>query len=108
MDFNKFIENCNRLRKEHPEVGRYNVVCSSDEEGNSFGEVTYNPTVCFVEDGDWQSVNFAWQPVVKEGPKEQLYCSQCEQPVEEINQKTAECYECYLDNLQKANSVCVN
>jgi len=107
MKFKQFVKNCNRLLKEHPKVGEYTVVYSSDEEGNSFDEVAYKPTVCIVGE-EYQQVNFIWQPVAKEDPKEQLYCSQCEQLVEEINQMTNECYDCYLENLQKADSICIN
>jgi hypothetical protein len=107
MNFKKFVQYCNKLLKEHPEIGKYTTIYSSDEEGNSFEEVVYNPTVCSAAE-EYRGINFIWLSIKKEDPKEQLYCSQCEQPVDAINQKTNECYDCYLENLQKADSVCIN
>jgi len=39
MKFKEYVENLNKLLKENPEIEAYEVVTSSDDEGNEYNEV---------------------------------------------------------------------
>ena len=43
MKFKEYLENLNKIAKESPEVLEYEVIQASDDEGNSFQKVIYNP-----------------------------------------------------------------
>jgi hypothetical protein len=45
MKFSLYVENLNKLLKERPETADFDVVNSSDDEGNSFNLVHYSPSV---------------------------------------------------------------
>ena len=45
MKFKEYVEGMNKFLKDRPEVADFNVVSSSDEEGNSFNHVVYFPAI---------------------------------------------------------------
>ena len=45
MKFKFYLALLNKLAKDHPESLEYDVVYGQDDEGNSFGEVVYAPTI---------------------------------------------------------------
>ena len=45
MKFKEYVERTNKLLKERPEIADFNVVSSSDDEGNSFNYVVYSPVI---------------------------------------------------------------
>lgn len=45
MTFREFVDNCNKLIAERPEIGEYQAIAASDDEGNYFTPVHYTPTI---------------------------------------------------------------
>jgi len=45
MQFKEFAKNINKLLKEHPEIAKFEVITSIDDEGNSFNTINYFPTI---------------------------------------------------------------
>ena len=50
MKFKEFVKNCNQLLKDIPESSEFDVIYSTDEEGNSFYGVYYTPTIGVFDD----------------------------------------------------------
>ena len=46
MKLKEFLENLNKLVKDHPKYLELDVITSKDAEGNGFEEVYYEPCVC--------------------------------------------------------------
>jgi hypothetical protein len=57
MKFKKYVENLNKLLKERPETGDFDVVNSKDDEGNGFNLVHYDPSVGTYDDGEFKEEN---------------------------------------------------
>lgn len=57
MKFSLYVENLNKLLKERPETADFDVVNSSDDEGNSFNLVHYSPSVWNYEDREFKEEN---------------------------------------------------
>ena len=52
MKLSEYMKHLRKLIKDNPEAKDYVVVCSSDDEGNSFQEVLFHPTIgIYVEEG---------------------------------------------------------
>ncbi len=49
MKLKEFLENLNELVKENPQALEYLVVSASDDEGNSYSEVVYDPNVGYFD-----------------------------------------------------------
>lgn len=45
MKFKQYVENLNKLLKDRPETSEFHVVSSTDDEGNGFNLVHYEPQV---------------------------------------------------------------
>jgi hypothetical protein len=52
MKLKEYITVLKEIEQTHPDV---NVVCSRDDEGNSFGEVHYHPALGGFDGNDWQT-----------------------------------------------------
>ena len=66
MTLEKYLKHLNKIVEKNPDVLKYNVIYSKDDEGNEFEEVSYKPTLGFldedneftsVEDEDWQELD---------------------------------------------------
>ena len=57
MKFKEFVENINKLLKDRPEVGEYDVIISKDDEGNGYNMVSGTPTVGHYDDDE----EFVWE-----------------------------------------------
>jgi hypothetical protein len=53
MKLKKFLDNLNKLVKDHPEYLELDVISSKDSEGNGFEEVYYEPSVGVFDDEDF-------------------------------------------------------
>ena len=53
MKFKEYLENLNKFAKEKPQSLDFDVVTSSDDEGNSFNAVHYPPSLGVSDDGDF-------------------------------------------------------
>jgi hypothetical protein len=51
MKFKEFVENCNKLLEENPEVAEFDAIYSRDDEGNGYQEVSFTPTIGIREEG---------------------------------------------------------
>jgi len=81
MNFKEYLEKLNAFAKENPESLGFVVVSSSDDEGNSYNKVHYDPSLGHYDgeyNGDWHS-----EENIKDEPEE------------------------YEDDI-KLNSVCIN
>lgn len=45
MKFKNYLASLNKMAELHPETLEFEVVYSSDEEGNTFNRVVYEPTI---------------------------------------------------------------
>lgn len=45
MKFSEYVEQMNKLLDENPEYKDFDVVCSTDDEGNFYRKVYFGPTV---------------------------------------------------------------
>jgi hypothetical protein len=54
MKFKEYAHKINKLLKDKPETAEYEAVCASDDEGNNFGPVNFDPTVGRFEDDGFQ------------------------------------------------------
>ena len=45
MKFKDFLENLEELLEDHPEVTNYEVIYSTDEEGNEYFPVYFDPSI---------------------------------------------------------------
>ena len=52
MKLKEYITALKEIEQTHPDV---DVVCASDEEGNSFGEVHYHPALGRFNGNDWET-----------------------------------------------------
>jgi len=52
MKLKEYITVLKDIEQTHPDV---EVVCSSDDEGNSFGKVHYHPALGRFDGNDWQT-----------------------------------------------------
>ena len=50
MKFKQFLEELNNLAKENPKTLDYNVIYSSDDEGNSYHNIHCAPSLVQVDD----------------------------------------------------------
>jgi len=57
MKLRKYIEFLNGLIKEDPDALDYEVVTSSDDEGNNFNKVYYKPSIGQFDEATWQFDN---------------------------------------------------
>lgn len=57
MKLKEYIENLNNLVEDNPELLEAIVLYSEDEEGNSFEEVYWHPTVGVWEDGEFRDAD---------------------------------------------------
>lgn len=46
MTLTQYIAALNQIKKTHPESAKFEVVYSSDDEGNSHHKVYYTPSIC--------------------------------------------------------------
>ena len=53
MKLSEYIANLNRMVKEEPALLEFDVVTSSDDEGNSYNRVYHSPTVGCYEHGEF-------------------------------------------------------
>jgi hypothetical protein len=58
MNLKTFADNINSLLKKYPAAAEFQVIASSDDEGNSFNPIHYTPYVC----------NFTDDEIDEEGP----------------------------------------
>lgn len=58
MKLKEYLENINELVKADPNILDYTVVFSSDDEGNSYNEVHYEPSLGIYEDDEWVGVEY--------------------------------------------------
>lgn len=54
MKLKDYLKHLQELVEEHPEMLEYDVVYSSDDEGNDFKEVIYLPSTGTFKDGEWR------------------------------------------------------
>lgn len=52
MLFEEYLRNLIKLSQESPETLRMKVVASSDDEGNSFNDVYFGPTILCLDEND--------------------------------------------------------
>ena len=78
MTVSEYVKKWQELVEKNPEIQEYKVVASSDDEGNSFNPVYYDPTI-----GYFQARKFI--------------------PVEGFEEYDEDC-----DEILKANAVCIN
>ena len=50
MKLKEYVEGLQNLIKERPEAAEFEVVMSSDDEGNSFSKIGYAPSVGFFDE----------------------------------------------------------
>lgn len=53
MKLKEYLEEINKLIKENPHILEYELVCSSDDEGNDFNPVYYGPTIGTYDEHKW-------------------------------------------------------
>ncbi len=53
MKLKEYLENLNELIKENPDALNYTVVAASDDEGNSFIEVVFAPSLGNFKNGEF-------------------------------------------------------
>ena len=59
MKLSEYITHLQVLVKQNPEARNFDVVYSSDSEGNSYEEVYYHPTIGRFESGEFEIVSRA-------------------------------------------------
>ena len=52
MKLKKFLNKLNKIAKENPVVLDYDVITASDDEGNSYHQVHFDPSVGILVDGE--------------------------------------------------------
>lgn len=52
MIFSDYVAKVNKMLADNPELGKCNVIYSSDEEGNSFSGVYFSPTPGYLTDDE--------------------------------------------------------
>ena len=57
MKLKEFLDNLNKLVKDHPEYLELDVITSKDAEGNGFEEVYYEPSVGVFDDDEYVPSN---------------------------------------------------
>jgi hypothetical protein len=57
MKLKEFLENLNKLVKDHPKYLELDVITSKDAEGNGFEEVYYEPSVGVFDDDEYVPSN---------------------------------------------------
>lgn len=57
MTLKEYANAINKLLKENPEAKNFQVVSSSDEEGNCFNPVFFEPSLGFYEEGGFNNDN---------------------------------------------------
>ncbi|MCK5603684.1 hypothetical protein KAR91_17490 [Candidatus Pacearchaeota archaeon] len=55
MTLKDFAENINELLEKRPETADFDVVSASDDEGNGFNPVHYDPSTGWFEDGEFNT-----------------------------------------------------
>jgi hypothetical protein len=55
MKFKDYITKLNNLMENYPAAGELETCCASDDEGNSFGPVNFEPTVGRLDGNDFES-----------------------------------------------------
>lgn len=53
MKFEKYLKHLNNIAKDHPEALDFDVITASDDEGNSFNQVHYTPSLGYLGDGSF-------------------------------------------------------
>lgn len=53
MKFSQYLENLNKLAKERPETLEFEVVTATDDEGNGYNLVNFDPSVGNFEEGEY-------------------------------------------------------
>lgn len=51
MKFSEYVQNLNQFLQENPDSAEFEVVTSSDDEGNSYSRVHFEPSIGMI-DGD--------------------------------------------------------
>ena len=72
MKFKEFVENCNKLLEEQPEVGDCDTVYARDDEGNGYQSIYFTPTLGIKESDDY-CFDFIALDNVKEEPEDYDY-----------------------------------
>ena len=49
----EYIKELQNLVEDHPEAGNYIVITAGDDEGNSYTEVVYDPSIGIWDEGEW-------------------------------------------------------
>ena len=57
MQLHQYLDNLNKMAKEHPEILEYDVIYSSDDEGNSFEMIYYTPSVGVFENREFSDIS---------------------------------------------------
>lgn len=58
MKLKEYIENLNKLAQENPKALYYDVVTAKDDEGNSYNQVRYAPSIGFFCERDFKQTDW--------------------------------------------------
>jgi hypothetical protein len=72
MTVKKYVDTLIEMLKKNPEIENYEVIYSSDDEGNSYQKVHFTPTVMIADSLDNQHIQ-SKAPVL-EGDKPNVLC----------------------------------
>ena len=72
MKFKEFVENCNKLLEEKPEIGEFDAVYAKDDEGNGYQTIYFTPTIGIKESDDY-NFDFISLENIREEPEEYDY-----------------------------------
>ena len=54
MTLQTYLRKLTALLEKNPQAAKYKVIFSSDDEGNSYHEVCFAPSIGFFEDGEYE------------------------------------------------------
>jgi hypothetical protein len=57
MKFKAYVKNLNELLEQRPETAELDVITASDDEGNSYNQVYYSPSVGIHSDSEFDVEN---------------------------------------------------
>ena len=74
MTLREYLQHLSKLVKENPEAWEYEVVYSTDDEGNAFHSVEYNPSIGNFSEAEQDFIERSDSYFVDEEMKENAVC----------------------------------
>lgn len=62
MKLRDYIEQLNLIAEENPDVLEYDVIYSSDDEGNDYQKIHYGPSIGYYEDREFRQYDEDYEP----------------------------------------------